>query len=47
VIAHSFKEAIIEMMSEIAKEIPDSHKQTPLQVVVQFIITAIAEYQMI
>ena len=28
-IAHSFKEAIIEMMGEIAKQIPDSHKQTP------------------
>ena len=30
-IAHSFKEAIIEMMGEIAKEIPDSHKQTPVK----------------
>jgi len=30
-IAKSFKEAIIEMMEQIAKEIPDSHKQTPVQ----------------
>ncbi len=30
-IAHSFKEAIIEMMAEIAKQIPDSHKQTPVK----------------
>ena len=30
-IAHSFKEAIIEMMGEIAKQIPDSHKQTPVK----------------
>jgi hypothetical protein len=26
-IAKSFKDAIIEMMSEIAKEIPDAHKK--------------------
>jgi len=31
VIATSFKEAIIEMMEEIAKAIPDSHKQTPVK----------------
>jgi len=31
VIATSFKEAIIEMMGEIAKQIPDSHKQTPVK----------------
>jgi len=31
VIAHSFKEAIIEMMAKIAKQIPDSHKQTPVK----------------
>ncbi len=30
-IAHSFNEAIIEMMAEIAKQIPDSHKQTPVK----------------
>ena len=30
-IATSFKEAIMEMMSEIAKQIPDSHKQTPVK----------------
>lgn len=30
-IAHSFKEAIIEMMGEIAKQIPDAHKQTPVK----------------
>ena len=30
-IAKSFKEAILEMMSEIAKQIPDSHKQTPVK----------------
>lgn len=30
-IATSFKEAIIEMMQEIAKQIPDSHKQTPVK----------------
>jgi len=30
-IATSFKEAIIEMMEEIAKQIPDSHKQTPVK----------------
>ena len=30
-IAHSFKEAIIEMMGEIAKQIPDVHKQTPVK----------------
>ena len=30
-IATSFKEAIIEMMEEIAKAIPDSHKQTPVK----------------
>ena len=30
-IAHSFKEAIIEMVGEIAKQIPDSHKQTPVK----------------
>ena len=30
-IATSFKEAIIEMMQEIAKAIPDSHKQTPVK----------------
>ena len=30
-IATSFKEAIIEMMGEIAKQIPDSHKQTPVK----------------
>lgn len=29
-IATSFKEAIIEMMKEIAKQIPDSHRQTPV-----------------
>jgi hypothetical protein len=27
----SFKEAIIEMMEQIAKEIPDSHKQMPVK----------------
>jgi hypothetical protein len=31
VIATSFKDAIIEMMQEIAKVIPDSHKQTPVK----------------
>ncbi|CAA6822268.1 MAG: Unknown protein [uncultured Sulfurovum sp.] len=31
-IATSFKEAIIEMMEEIAKAIPDTHKQTPVKV---------------
>jgi len=31
VIATSFKDAIIEMMQEIAKAIPDSHKQTPVK----------------
>ena len=30
-IAKSFKEAIVEMMGEIAKQIPDSHKQTPVK----------------
>lgn len=30
-IATSFKEAIIEMVEEIAKAIPDSHKQTPVK----------------
>ena len=30
-IAKSFKDAIIEMMGEIAKQIPDSHKQTPVK----------------
>lgn len=30
-IATSFKEAIIEMMEEIAKAIPDSHKHTPVK----------------
>jgi len=30
-IAQSFNEAIIEMMGEIAKQIPDSHKQTPVK----------------
>ena len=30
-IAGSFKEAIIEMMEQIAKEIPDSHKKTPVK----------------
>ncbi len=30
-IAQSFKEAIIEMMEEIAKEIPDSHKKQPVK----------------
>lgn len=30
-IAGSFKEAIIEMMGEIAKEIPDSRKSTPVK----------------
>lgn len=30
-IATSFKEAIIEMMAEIAKQIPDSHKRTPVK----------------
>ena len=30
-IATSFKDAIIEMMEEIAKAIPDSHKQTPVK----------------
>ena len=30
-IATSFKEAIIEMMQEIAKQIPDAHKQTPVK----------------
>lgn len=30
-VATSFKEAIIEMMEEIAKAIPDSHKQTPVK----------------
>ncbi len=28
-IQHSFKEAIVEMMRQIAKEIPSSHKKTP------------------
>jgi hypothetical protein len=31
VIAQSFKEAIIEMMEEIAKQIPNSHKHTPVK----------------
>jgi len=31
VIATSFKDAIIEMMQEIAKAIPDSHKKTPVK----------------
>jgi len=31
VIATSFRDAIIEMMQEIAKAIPDSHKQTPVK----------------
>jgi len=31
VIATSFKDAIIEMMQEIARAIPDSHKQTPVK----------------
>jgi hypothetical protein len=31
VIATSFKDAIIEMMEEIAKAIPDSHKKTPVK----------------
>ena len=30
-VARSFKEAIMEMMEEIAKAIPDSHKQTPVK----------------
>ena len=30
-IAKSFKEAILEMMQEIAKQIPDSHKQSPVK----------------
>ena len=30
-IATSFKDAIIEMMGQIAKQIPDSHKQTPVK----------------
>ncbi len=30
-IANSFKEAIIEMMQEIAKAIPDSHKKKPVK----------------
>ena len=30
-IAKSFKEAIIEMMEEIAKQIPDAHKQKPVR----------------
>ena len=30
-IATSFKDAIIEMMQEIARAIPDSHKQTPVK----------------
>lgn len=30
-VATSFKEAIIEMMKEIAKAIPDSHKKTPIK----------------
>ena len=30
-VATSFKEAIIEMMQEIAKAIPDSHKKTPVK----------------
>ncbi len=30
-IATSFKDAIIEMMQEIAKAIPDSHKKTPVK----------------
>lgn len=30
-IAKSFKDAIIEMMGEIAKQIPDAHKQTPVK----------------
>jgi len=30
-IAKSFKEAIIEMMEEIAKQIPDVHKQKPVR----------------
>ena len=30
-IATSFKEAIVEMMEEIAKHIPDAHKQSPVK----------------
>ena len=30
-VPHSFKEAIIEMMKQIAKEIPDSHKKVPVK----------------
>jgi hypothetical protein len=30
-VPHSFKEAIIEMMTQIAKEIPDSHKKVPVK----------------
>ena len=30
-IAKSFKEAIIEMMEEIAKQIPDAHKKAPVK----------------
>lgn len=30
-LAQSFKAAIIEMMGEIAKEIPDAHKKTPVK----------------
>ncbi len=30
-VPHSFKEAIIEMMKHIAKEIPDSHKKVPVK----------------
>jgi len=31
VIATSFKEAIVEMMGEISKRIPDTHKQEPVR----------------
>ncbi|CAA6827500.1 MAG: Unknown protein [uncultured Sulfurovum sp.] len=30
-IAKSFSEAIVQMMEEIAKQIPDSHKQEPVR----------------
>jgi len=31
VIAKSFREAIVQMMEEIAKQIPDVHKQEPVR----------------
>lgn len=30
-VAQSFKEAIVQMMEQIAEEIPDSHKETPVR----------------